>query len=925
MTAVHSPKRRFLIPEVVQTSAMDCGPAALKCLLDGFHIDASYGRLREACQTDVDGTSIDTMEEIAIQLGLDAEQIMLPEDHLLLPEANALPALIVVRLPNGFTHFVVAWRKHGSRFIQIMDPAVGRRWLTIPQFLRSVYSHTFPVPADGWREWAGSEAFLAPLRRRLAEIGIVGDNMNAIVNPVIANTDWLPLAALDAATRMVTALVRAGGVARGEAAAIAVQTFLDQTKQSENLDHTPIPAAYWSVRPLPPDEDGELQLALRGAVLVRIKGKLPAVAESVEGEKRPLSPELVAALEEPPPRPEQHLLHMLFADGRRQPIALLFATLLAAGGVFIEALLFRGLIDIGESLGLVWQRAGAILAVLLFIFIYLLLQFRNTSHALRLGRTLEIHFRIAFLQKIPRLHDRYFHSRPTSDMAQRSHFIHKLRNLPNMSVAVVRNAFTLLFITLGIIWLSPQSTFLAIITALAAVGMPLLTLPLLAERDMRVQTHVGALSRSFLDAMLGLVAIKAHNAEQSMRREHESLLVEWAHAALTLYKTVVSVEGLLALVTYLPAILLLFNHLRQGGETSSILLLVYWVLTLPELGQEIGTIMRQYPTYRNITLRLLEPLTAPEDENLTSVNNHSVNNHSVNNHRPALADQLPPKTDSKNDGVCIRMDHVSVIAAGHTILEDITLAIPAGQHVAIVGPSGAGKSTLVGLLQGWHRPAHGTLSVDDAALNGEALLRLRQNTAWVDPAVQLWNRSFKDNLLYGSTMRPDLPLAQVIKQADLLAVLQKLPAGWQTTLGEGGGLVSGGEGQRMRLGRALLRADVRLVILDEPFRGLDAVQRRDLLTLARQLWQQATLLCITHDVAETKAFPRVLVIENGHLIEDGVPDQLAAQPESRYGDLLTAETKLRQEMWSSTYWRKLRLENGQLVQMGSAPDEVAHA
>jgi ABC-type bacteriocin/lantibiotic exporter with double-glycine peptidase domain len=70
--------RRWVVPEVVQTSAMDCGPAALKCILEGFGIPVSYGRLREACQTYVDGTSIDTMEEVAVQLGLDAEQIMLP-------------------------------------------------------------------------------------------------------------------------------------------------------------------------------------------------------------------------------------------------------------------------------------------------------------------------------------------------------------------------------------------------------------------------------------------------------------------------------------------------------------------------------------------------------------------------------------------------------------------------------------------------------------------------------------------------------------------------------------------------------------------------------------------------------------------------------------------------------------------------------
>nr|MDQ3625189.1 cysteine peptidase family C39 domain-containing protein [Verrucomicrobiota bacterium] len=116
------PRQRFFAAEVVQTSAMDCGPATLKCLLEGFGVPVSYGRLREACQTDVDGTSIDMMEEIAGQLGLEAEQVMMPVDHLFLPEARALPAIVVVRQPNGSAHFVVAWRRHG-RFVQLMDPA----------------------------------------------------------------------------------------------------------------------------------------------------------------------------------------------------------------------------------------------------------------------------------------------------------------------------------------------------------------------------------------------------------------------------------------------------------------------------------------------------------------------------------------------------------------------------------------------------------------------------------------------------------------------------------------------------------------------------------------------------------------------------------------------------------------------------------
>jgi len=146
---------KWLAPDVVQASATDCGHAALKCLLDGFGLPASYGRLREACQTDVDGTSIDTLEDLANDVGLIAEQILLPIDHLLASVADVLPGIVVVRQPGGLLHFVVAWRRHGP-FVQIMDPATGRRWPRAPLFADEVYPHTMPVPAAAWQTWAGS-------------------------------------------------------------------------------------------------------------------------------------------------------------------------------------------------------------------------------------------------------------------------------------------------------------------------------------------------------------------------------------------------------------------------------------------------------------------------------------------------------------------------------------------------------------------------------------------------------------------------------------------------------------------------------------------------------------------------------------------------------------------------------------------------
>jgi ATP-binding cassette subfamily B protein len=258
------------------------------------------------------------------------------------------------------------------------------------------------------------------------------------------------------------------------------------------------------------------------------------------------------------------------------------------------------------------------------------------------------------------------------------------------------------------------------------------------------------------------------------------------------------------------------------------------------------------------------------------------------------------------------MQAVDLQAGGHLILKDINLEVQPGEHVAIIGPSGAGKSSLVGMLLGWHRPAKGQVIVDGQILDGQKIKSLRREIAWLDPALQIWNRSLFENLRYGNEREDALPIGQVVRDADLFDVLERLPEGLKTQLGEGGGLVSAGEGQRVRLGRALLRHHIRLAILDEPFRGLDREKRRVLLHRAREHWQNITLLCITHDVSETLTFQRVVVIEEGKIIEQDAPIKLANQQNSRYRALLDAEQAVQKKMWASSEWHRLVIEEGRL-------------
>lgn len=883
-------RQRWFVPEVVQTSAMDCGPAALVCLLAGFGISVSYGRLREACQTDVDGTSIDTLHDIAVTLGLEAEQLMVPLDHLLLPDV--LPAIVVVRSPGGATHFLVAWRRHGP-WVQLMDPATGRRWTTHQSFLADVYVHQQPVERKAWRYWAASKGFAAALEHRLGAVGVSTFDVRLLLEQARSNTGWRALAALDAAARAVVSLVHAGGLRRG---AQAARTLVHLAEAAAN-DPTTLPECFWSVQPQIPSSTttGEPDLLFSGAVLVRIRPRTYPTSRPTEALPR----ELAAVLQDPASQPGRQLLHLLGTAGWWTPLALVAALTVAAAGLVLEALVLRALVELGSELGLFSQRLGAAVLVLLLAVLLLALDLPIATLVRRLGRQLEVRLRTAFLTKIPRLDDRYFRSRLISDMAERGHAIEHVRLLPELGSEILRLAFALVLTTAGIIWLDPPSAPWALLALAGSVLVPLLAQPLLAERDMRLRSHAAALGRFMLDGLLGLVAVRAHGAEPAVRRQHEGLLVDWLRAGTSRQRVVVVVEGLQLGFGFGLAALLLQAHLERSGSTSSLLLLVYWALSLPSLAEQLAELAWSYPAHRNLTLRLLEPLGAVEPGATAA--------------GPATA--APPQaTPEPAGGVAISFAGVSVQAGGHTVLDQIDLDIAAGAHIAIVGPSGAGKSSLVGLLLGWHQPSAGTMLVDGQPLNGDVLERLRRETAWVDPGVQLWNRSLLENLLFGNGANARAAVGTVIEAADLWRLLEQLPAGLQTSLGEGGALVSGGEGQRVRLARALLRTNSRLVILDEPFRGLDRDRRRQLLGRCRNTWPTTTLLCISHDIADTASFDRVLVIEGGRLIEDGRPAVLAATPSSRYAALLAAEAAVRQSTWTSTAWRQLHLRDGLLAE-----------
>ncbi|MEZ4581248.1 MAG: cysteine peptidase family C39 domain-containing protein [Caldilineaceae bacterium] len=225
----------------MQTSAMDCGPAALTCLLEGFGIPSSYARLREACQTDVDGTSINTLEDVAQQLGLQAEQMMAPADHLLLPAAQLLPALVVTVLPNGFNHFVVAWRTHGP-FVQVMDPALGRRWMRHADFMDEVYRYMALLRRRGLAGMGRNRRVCHAPAHTPPSTGLGPQRAATLMKQAAADPSWRGFGCVGR-PRMVSSMVAAHGLARGAESAPCWRNALRRHMPAQPL------ISLWSLRP----------------------------------------------------------------------------------------------------------------------------------------------------------------------------------------------------------------------------------------------------------------------------------------------------------------------------------------------------------------------------------------------------------------------------------------------------------------------------------------------------------------------------------------------------------------------------------------------------------------------------------------------------------------------------------------------------
>jgi ATP-binding cassette subfamily B protein len=209
------------------------------------------------------------------------------------------------------------------------------------------------------------------------------------------------------------------------------------------------------------------------------------------------------------------------------------------------------------------------------------------------------------------------------------------------------------------------------------------------------------------------------------------------------------------------------------------------------------------------------------------------------------------------------------------ILEDVSLSVPAGASVAIVGPSGSGKSTVLNLLARFYDPRLGRVLVDGVDLKQATLESVRGQIGMVFQETVLFNASIRENIRLGNPAASDDEVEAAARAAELHDLITQLPDGYETLVGERGGLLSGGQRQRVAIARAILR-DPALLLLDEATSALDPATEAAINATLRRIAAGRTTISVTHRLASVAGADRIVVLDQGRLVEQGTHQELLA-------------------------------------------------
>lgn len=466
---------------------------------------------------------------------------------------------------------------------------------------------------------------------------------------------------------------------------------------------------------------------------------------------------------------------------------------------------------------------------------------------------------VGFIRHTLRLPLSFFESRFVGDIVSRVQENRKIqRFLTGEALSILLDLLTV-FVYVGLmVWYSWKLTILVLIVVPLFFLLALVTTPFLRRISREIFNTIVNESSYLIEALTGIRTVKSMAVERNVRWHWEELLNQSIKATfdghiisnkLQVFSSAIEAVSTTALLWY--GAWLVINSQLTIGQLIAFNMLLTSVITP---FQRLTVLWNELQEVVIAVERINDVLEAEPEEDWRSKTYQRL---------PQIQGHL------RFENVTFRYHPESEI----NILENLSFEVKPGQMVALVGRSGSGKTTIAKLVLALYPPTEGKILIDGQDITTISRQSLREQIGTVDQDTFLFGGTIRENI---SLRHPEASLEEIIaaaKQAGADQFIQQLPMGYETQIGESGGMLSGGQRQRLAIARALL-GNPRLLVLDEATSSLDAESERIIQTNLNTVLRDRTTLVIAHRLSTVRKADLILVLDRGILVEQGTHDEL---------------------------------------------------
>ena len=568
------------------------------------------------------------------------------------------------------------------------------------------------------------------------------------------------------------------------------------------------------------------------------------------------------------PGANQRLLARLLRENFRRHAPLyavaIVAMVFVAAMTTMSALIMRNVTDdllIERDLSQLFTIAGGIALIFTVKGIATYVQ---SYWLARAGNSIIAETQIKIFDRLMRQGVSFYSANASSDLIVRvTHNAQAARSVIDVIVtAFVRDLFTLVGLVGVMFYQQPMIALVALVIGPIAIGVVRLLLRQVREIMELELASLNKIVRVMQESATGIRVIKAFGLERLMRTEMEDAVRGVEHRANAITRLEAATSPLMetlagfgiAGVLALSAVLVSGGGTTAGELVSFITALLLAYEPAKRLARMRVTIEAGMVGVRFMFELLDRPITLLEHENAEPLD--------------------PGPGEVRFEGVSFSYDEAS------PVLHDLSLVFPAGQTTALVGPSGGGKSTIVNLVMRLYDPTKGRVLVDGQDIARATLASLRARMSYVGQDTFLFAGSVRHNIAVGrkgaTEEATDVEIEAAARAANAHEFIARMPRGYDSDIGENGSNLSGGQRQRIAIARAILH-DAPILILDEATSALDAHSEAAVRDALARASEDRTTIVIAHRLSTIAMADKIVVMEAGHVAEEGAPSELLAR------------------------------------------------